>query len=73
MRVPFSAVFQVERDGKITPRTRIRFGVSSGTTEVLVGSSMDLKKPLRGMALTVGKDLEILSEGEVTVILHQYE
>jgi hypothetical protein len=74
MRVPFAAVFQVERDGKITPKTRIRFGGAPGITEVLLGTAIDPKKPSKGItALTIGKDLEVRTEGEVTVILHQYE
>ncbi len=73
MRVPFASVFQVEPDGRITPKTRIRFGASPAITEVLTGSSMDPKKASRGMPLVIGKDLEVQAEGSVTVILHQYD
>jgi hypothetical protein len=72
MRVPFEDVFRVERDGKITPKTRIKFSADPVVTEVLHGTQVDLKKT-KGPALVVGKDLEILMDDGVMVILRQYD
>jgi len=72
MRVPFEDVFRVERDGKITPKTRIRFSADPVVTEVLHGTSVDPKKT-KGITLLVGKDLEVLMDGGVMVILRQYD
>jgi hypothetical protein len=72
MRVPFDDVFRIKLDGKITPKTRIRFGIDPVVTEVLQGTPLDLKKT-HGMALIVGKDLEVLMDGDVMVILRQYD
>lgn len=72
MRVPFEDVFRVERDGKITPKARLRFGADPVVTEVLHGTSVDPKKT-KGMALVVGNDLEVLMDGDVMVILRQYD
>jgi hypothetical protein len=72
MRVTFEDVFRVELCGKITPKTRIRFGADPVITEVLHGTSVDPKNT-KGLAIVVGKDLEVLIEGGVMVILRQYD